>query len=345
MWLVNAGSVHNINSDKYFSSIQAAINDPSTLDGHIIVTRSGTYNENVVINKSISLMGMGWDTPVINGGGGGDVIYISASWVNVPGFSISGGGAVTGYAGIEFDNVQYCRAYDNHISFNDCYGIYLNDADRNIISANNASGNYIGVCLRQSNANTITGNDVGTNDNEGVLLDLSHGNNVTKNMVHHNLYDGICLSTSDGNNIVANTVSSNTWYGIFVWDDSDGNLVASNIVSNNEHGILLFEYCNDNIVFDNTISENDWGIDILDSNSINNKIHHNNIIENMAQAKDETGGGNQWDDGYPSGGNFWSDYTGVDLKHGPGQNLPGSDSIGDTPYGVGSDHDTIESRR
>jgi hypothetical protein len=41
---------------------------------------------------------------------------------------------------------------------------------------------------------------------------------------------------------------------------------------------------------------------------------------------------NVWDDGYPSGGNYWSDYAGVDEKSGPGQNLTGSDGIGDTHY-------------
>jgi len=41
---------------------------------------------------------------------------------------------------------------------------------------------------------------------------------------------------------------------------------------------------------------------------------------------------NVWDNGYPSGGNYWSDYNGTDLRKGPGQNVTGSDGIGDTPY-------------
>jgi hypothetical protein len=41
---------------------------------------------------------------------------------------------------------------------------------------------------------------------------------------------------------------------------------------------------------------------------------------------------NVWDDGYPPGGNYWSDYTGVDVKSGPNQDQPSSDGIGDTPY-------------
>jgi hypothetical protein len=47
---------------------------------------------------------------------------------------------------------------------------------------------------------------------------------------------------------------------------------------------------------------------------------------------------NSWDDDYPYGGNYWSDYTGVDVKSGPYQNETGSDGIGDTPHVIGEDN-------
>jgi len=49
---------------------------------------------------------------------------------------------------------------------------------------------------------------------------------------------------------------------------------------------------------------------------------------------------NQWDNGYPSGGNYWSDYVGVDNFRGPHQNITGSDGIGDTNYSI--DMDSID---
>jgi hypothetical protein len=42
--------------------------------------------------------------------------------------------------------------------------------------------------------------------------------------------------------------------------------------------------------------------------------------------------GNAWNNGYPSGGNYWSDYNGTDFYSGPYQNVTGSDGIGDTSY-------------
>ena len=59
-------------------------------------------------------------------------------------------------------------------------------------------------------------------------------------------------------------------------------------------------------------------------------VFWNDFIDNTIQAQDNTG--NTWDMGYMNGGNYWSDYAGVDVFHGPLQNIPGSDGYGDTPY-------------
>ena len=79
------------------------------------------------------------------------------------------------------------------------------------------------------------------------------------------------------------------------------------------------------------ITSNSHGIS-LGGGSLNNRIFHNNFMSNTQQAVAEDWYSQFWDDGYPSGGNYWSDYTGVDFHSGPYQNLSGSDGIGDTPY-------------
>jgi parallel beta-helix repeat protein len=92
------------------------------------------------------------------------------------------------------------------------------------------------------------------------------------------------------------------------------------------------------VITENVISENELGIYISDTYCTNNLIYHNDFIENTQQASDVAS--NSWDNGYPSGGNYWSDYSGVDVYSGVSQNEPGSDGIGDTPYNV--DADTID---
>jgi hypothetical protein len=105
---------------------------------------------------------------------------------------------------------------------------------------------------------------------------------------------------------------------------------------NNENGINLYESDLNTIIRNIAYLNNNYGIRIT-STSNNNDIYHNNIINNTNQAIDYTNNGNQWDNGYPSGGNFWSDYMGNDTYSGPNQDLPGNDGIGDINYSIDSD--------
>ena len=114
---------------------------------------------------------------------------------------------------------------------------------------------------------------------------------------------------------------------------SSANRIANNTVLRNWMGIDLF-HSNDNSIHNNAAALNTYGIGL--SQSDNNVLYHNNIIDNSNQAYDDTNT-NRWDDGYPFGGNYWSDYSGLDDKRGPNQNEPGSDGIGDTPYTIDVD--------
>jgi parallel beta-helix repeat protein len=101
------------------------------------------------------------------------------------------------------------------------------------------------------------------------------------------------------------------------------------MTSNSLTGIWIVGSSN-NSVTENKLAENrQYGISL--ESSSNASIYHNNFIHNTNQVStyDSTG---TWDDNYPSGGNYWSDYNGTDSLKGPEQNQLGSDAIGDTPY-------------
>ena len=93
------------------------------------------------------------------------------------------------------------------------------------------------------------------------------------------------------------------------------------------------------ILYNNIISNDEIGIylDMCMGGGENNRIYYNNFINNgdeNGQAYEMGGPLNHWNDGYPSGGNYWSDYSGLDNFSGPNQDIPGSDGIGDTPYDI-----------
>jgi parallel beta-helix repeat protein len=124
--------------------------------------------------------------------------------------------------------------------------------------------------------------------------------------------------------------------GIALSEGETRDTIRRNEVVDNRYligaGIYLELHSDENTISQNTLSNNSYGIYVL-TQSNNNTIFHNNFVNNLRQAlsSDST---NTWDNGYPSGGNYWSYYTGADQFSGPYQNQTGSDGIGDVPYTV-----------
>ena len=191
----------------------------------------------------------------------------------------------------------------NNITSND-YGIKLEGSSNNIISRNNITNIHRGIWLQGSPNNTLSGNNI-TNNNQGIYLENSSANTLSGNNVTANNYHGIGLFGSSDNTLSGNNVTANTAEGIWLYDSS------SNIISGNN------------------ITSNDYGIQLYDSS--NNIIYNNSFVDNAEQVF-SAGSTNIWDNGYPSGGNYWSNYTDVDQYSGPYQNETGSDEIWDNPY-------------
>ena len=252
------------------------------------------------------------------------------------------------------------------------YGIYLDKSDNNFIASNDASNKWWGIYIDKSTNNTLVGNNAFNNSGDfGVWGDdYSHfTNNVdTSNTVDgkpiyylKNVVDTVIGSKTNAgtvylincNNItVVNLTLRKNGNGVFLWNTtnskienvtasnciagtgirchlSNGNILVGNNVSNNALGIKLYD-CNNNTIFRNTVCSNNYfGIELQDA--YRNMIYHNNFINNYHQ-KRHYNSLTTWDNGYPSGGNYWSDYVGVDIFSGPHQNLNGSDGISDAAY-------------
>ena len=267
--------VHNLNSGEDFYTIQSAIDDPDTVEGHTIFVESGIYNENVNIWKSITLFGEDRDNTIIDGGGRGNVVNITANRVNISGFTVRNENLVYGWSGIFLDYVSLCRIEDNTVqdNTNNGKGINLKCSNNNNIIANNISNNQIGIIVESCSNNIISCNNVLYNIDYGI--DLGFGdtcnNIVTGNTVFNNAYTGIFLAGSD-NNIIGNTISKNR-FGICVsggFNTVRGNTIFSNIV------IGIFNMGGYNTIIDNVLSNNTCGIQI-EYSLTNNHILANNI--------------------------------------------------------------------
>jgi parallel beta-helix repeat protein len=97
---------------------------------------------------------------------------------------------------------------------------------------------------------------------------------------------------------------------------------------------MFLYYSGNNVIFGNDIRNNGGGM-WLDSSG-GNTAYHNNFENNFYHVAGPSVSMNVWDNGYPSGGNYWSDNIGADSHRGPYQNETGSDGICDAPYVVDS---------
>ena len=161
----------------------------------------------------------------------------------------------------------------------------------------------------------------------GRGISLYGRSNVTiKNMEIKSFGCSIYLRDSSNTSISGNKITNN-WCSIYLDSSSYNNIVGNNLTNNDDN--IFLQSSQYNSISGNNITNNVYdGIDLWESS--NNSIYHNNLINNTSQVI--TDSVNTWDKGYPSGGNYWSDYNGVDLYCGSYQNETGSDGIGDTPY-------------
>ncbi|UCD40167.1 MAG: right-handed parallel beta-helix repeat-containing protein [Candidatus Bathyarchaeota archaeon] len=172
-------------------------------------------------------------------------------------------------------------------------------------SSYNSWGCIIGILIEGRIGVTVKNCSV-TGFGIGFYLSDTNGSTLQENTANNNVFTGFVLSSSS-NNILRNNTANGNREGDgtgFSLERSFGNTLQGNTVNNNSQGIS-FEECEGNIFF------------------------HNTIINNTVQAEGFPGYTNTWDDGYPSGGNFWSDYKGVDAD---------GDGIGDAPYVIDEDN-------
>jgi parallel beta-helix repeat protein len=306
-----------------FPTIQEAIN--SAVDGDTILVTIGIYYENVVVNKTVSLVGEDSSTTIIDGNETGHVIDVVSDNVNITNFTVRrGGNTMFPYldAGISLNNVKGCKISSNNITDNGCFGVHLLNSDQNTISGNNLTRNAMyAIDLTTSHNNTISSNAAIFNANIGIGMHVSSQENIIMgNMIISNIY-GIDAAHVSENVISGNYLANNSEIGIWIQDYAVNNTVIGNNVTGSHYCIKIQEQANYNIISQNNIGRNDYGFYIVSSTQ--NSIHHNNVLSNSQQTYVALGSINMWDNGYSSGGNYWSDYNGTDNNQ---------DGIGDTPY-------------
>jgi len=222
----------------------------------------------------------------------------------------------------------------NNITENNVNGIWLDYSSNNVISENTFFN--CGPSVWKSYLNVVVDNLVNGKplvylegvsdyavDNAGQVILVNCINILVENLSLSSASIGIQLLATNDTHITNNNITNNRWYGIHLYSSSD-NTISGNNMSNNNDGISLSKSSN-NTISGNNITDSQCGIELHESS--NNCNYHNNFIDNAEQV-DIDGSANIWDDGYPSGGNYWSDYE----ERYPGADELDGSGVWNTPY-------------
>lgn len=201
---------------------------------------------------------------------------------------------------VEGDQLSYWNTHTIENNYANGKPIYYFKNDSSAVAVPSDAGQVILANCSNFTIQNLTLSDV---DN-AIQLGFSSYNNITENTLENNSIGGLFLSQSTNNNVIGNTITNNYEWGIRLEGDS----------------------CILNTISDNTITDNGF-FGIYTISSSNNIIYHNNLIDNSLYNA-LAPGTNVWDDGYPSGGNYWSDFD----EPGEGAYDNNGDGIVDSAY-------------
>ena len=229
-----------------YSKIQDAIDDASA--GDIIRVFAGTYYENVIVNKMVTLIGNGSVNTTIDGGGSGDVIRITANWVNMSGFTITNSGSLGFWPDFDagIDIMSHHNSISNCVVSQSNYGIYVNGRgfqyfyNQNIFDNNSVHSNINnGIHIEWSTDNIISNNTCWNNTNgAGIKETLSKRNIFKNNYCYSDIY-GIHSYSGENTHVNTNYCNNNSAAGIRFENHCESCLITSNICNNNNIGISL----------------------------------------------------------------------------------------------------------
>lgn len=343
----------------FAASLQAAEwdvpNEPGaiakTLDraaeGDTLRLRPGTYYEQLVLDKPITLDGMGHAT--IDAQGEGSVITVTADHVTVQGVTAIGSGSEHDGidSGIQLTKTAYAPVIQNNVVLGNLYGIDIHGAKDALVRDNriegrqdrhmNARGN--GIYVWNAPGAIVEGNDVRWG-RDGIFVNSSK-KNIFRNNIFRDLRFAVHYMYAD-NSEVSGNISIGNHLGYAVMFTTRVTVRDNVSIDDRDHGVML-NYANRSTIIGNYVkntagkcsflynsNKNDFsgnwfqgcGIGIhFTAGSDDNHIVGNSFIGNRTQVKYVSTKWVEWsEDGR---GNHWSDFAAFDVD---------GDGIADTPY-------------
>jgi parallel beta-helix repeat protein len=294
------GAALNVGSGGQYTTITEAVN--AAQPGDTITISAGTYAENVVVTKSVTIKAASPGSTVVTAADPSkDVFLVQAKNVRIEGFTITG---ATGASGVHVDHSSSCIVTGISAHGND-KAVYLDGATNCEVSSSNLADNGYGVYCDNASNNTIS-STIATGElggakalGDGIYMYYSSGNTITHTNLSANHVYGISLFHSSGNTITNNTILNNQDIGVRLRESNNNTLTFNTVTGNVNLGILSISETGDQIYLNNFISQPNPMSEVQGT-----------VLNSPQQLSYTFGGATHV--GYM--GNYFSDYTGSDAN-------------------------------
>lgn len=252
-------------------NIQEAIDGASP--GDVIKVQSGTYQENLRVDKMLTLLGVdtGGGKPVVDASAKGPAISLNEDGIRIEGFTVTKSVRTS-----ESENETRSDEEGDNL-YLEYVGILINGADNCTVANSIAALNQCGIAVAYSSNSSVEKNKVTYSECGIFILNASYGT-IEDNIVSESFEVGIGLSVCDNNAIIGNKVVKSGTVGDGIWVSGSKNIIADNDVSENPfYGIVLRG--NDNTISNNRAQDNGKsGLKLL--GSFRNNVSGNDFSQN-----------------------------------------------------------------
>ena len=274
-----------VGDDQTYKRIQWAINNASA--GDVIRVHDGTYDENIVINVSVTLQGNGTGKSIIQGDGTDHTVTVEASNSVIEDFSISVGTTSGSHAAIYIDSsydfvkIESCNISNSYYGIR-AYGSSSTASDSNRIFNNTITGCEYAVYLYYGSNNLVRFNNLSGNEDYGIYTYRADYSQIENNTVTQNDY-GIRTYYADYSLVANNTLDHNR-YGLYNYYTDYGEYHNNHVNHSEDYGI--YQYNSDDCMVENNTVRNSgypydddgyYGIRIYSSPDLvfkNNSFHN-----------------------------------------------------------------------